>query len=116
MVGHASTLLSLYDSTTAALVRNFTLPSPLLTKLAAHPHLPLIATAHDTGAVHLFDLSSGSISHTFSDAHNKNASIAGVSTVLFSLSGLQVISGGHDGSVRVWDVRQSSSPLISEAS
>jgi striatin 1/3/4 len=32
---------------------------------------------------------------------------------MFSQSGLQVITGGHDGSVRVWDVRQGM--IVSEA-
>lgn len=117
VVGHASTALRLYDSTTASLVHTYLLPSPLLTRLAAHPHLPLLATAHDTGALHLFDLTSGAPTHSLTEAHttSKQPSSSGVSSVLFSASGLQVITGGHDGSVRVWDVRQSASPLVCEA-
>jgi WD40 repeat protein len=62
--------------------------------------MPLVATAHDNGTLNFFDFNANKVVKTINDAHTD-----GISSLAFSNSGLHLISGCHDGSIKVWDVR-----------
>jgi WD40 repeat protein len=71
-----------------------------INRIDCHPTSSLLACAFESGELGLFDYSSGRTSKLLQQAHP-----SGVSTVLFANSGLNLISGGHDGAIRVWDLR-----------
>lgn len=64
--------------------------------------MSIVATAHENGAISLFDQNSNKIVKTINDAHSES-----VSCVNFANhnGGLSMITGSHDGSVRIWDLR-----------
>jgi len=64
-----------------------------------HPTMSLAATAHESGDLSLFDFAAGKAVKTL--AHSAGAA----SQVKFANGGLHLISGGHDGSVKIWDMR-----------
>lgn len=61
--------------------------------------MSMAAVSHDSGEISLFDHSAGKTTRTLT--HNQS----GVSASLFANSGLNLISGGHDGSINLWDLR-----------
>eukprot|EP00741_Cyanophora_paradoxa_P010602 tig00020537_g10246.t1 len=75
-------------------------PERQINKIVSHGALRLAVTAHEDRRVGVFDLASGKCAAAFL-AHGD-----GVSTVALDPSGLYVASGSHDGSIRVWDLRQ----------
>jgi striatin 1/3/4 len=62
--------------------------------------MSLAVTAHESGEIQVFDFQANKLTKTLSQAHK-----SGVSAALFVNSGLHLLTGGHDGSVRVWDLR-----------
>ena len=71
-----------------------------INKLAAHPSMNLISTAHENGTLNFFDFTANKVVKNIGDAHSD-----GISSVVFSNSGLHMITGCHNGSLKVWDVR-----------
>ena len=64
--------------------------------------------ASESGAVSLVELSSGKIQKSFNEAHKGSTpQTQGASTLAFTHSGLHLISAGHDGTVKLWDLRSS---------
>lgn len=53
------------------------------------------------GHVTLFDFSSNKITHSIAQAHATQ-----VSSLALSKTGLQLISGCHDGTIKLWDLRK----------
>jgi striatin 1/3/4 len=108
-LSYQSSILALYDSQTAKLLQSFNLlpqqQSSLLTqpnRIVSHPTFNMLAAAHDYGQVSFLDLNSGQLTGKIDKAHS-----GGVSTLLVEpqSGGLHVVTGGHDGAVRVWDIR-----------
>lgn len=64
--------------------------------------MSLLAVAHENGTVNLMDYNQNRIVKTLSDAHKDS-----VSSVKFAASngGLNLITGSHDGSIKIWDLR-----------
>jgi striatin 1/3/4 len=62
----------------------------------------MLAAAHDHGLVTFLDLNSGQVAGKIDRAH-----AGGASTLLVEpqSGGLHVVTGGHDGAVKVWDIR-----------
>jgi WD40 repeat protein len=65
----------------------------------AHPTLPMVVTAHEDSNIRFFDTKTGQMS--FEMVGHKDA----VSCLAFDPTGLYFMSGGHDSSLRVWDVQ-----------
>ena len=69
-----------------------------INKLVTHPTLPLLITAHEDGYIRMFDLDTGAC--TLSMVAHLDA----VTSLDIDASGLTLVSGGHDCSVRFWDI------------
>eukprot|EP01136_Pigoraptor_vietnamica_P006971 Opistho-1_new@40599 len=69
-----------------------------INKVVTHPTLPMAITAHEDKYIRYFDLNSGKCTHSMV------AHLDAVGTVAVDPSGLYLLSGGHDCSVRVWDI------------
>jgi striatin 1/3/4 len=65
----------------------------------AHPTLPIIITAHEDSNIRFYDSKSGQLISEM--VGHKDA----VSCLALDPSGLYFMSGGHDSSLRVWDVQ-----------
>lgn len=66
--------------------------------LVAHPTLPMLVAGCEDGQIQLYDTNSGELSHAMA-AHTD-----AVTSVDIDGGGLNLLSGGHDGSVRWWDL------------
>eukprot|EP01137_Pigoraptor_chileana_P033341 Opistho-2@24065 len=73
-----------------------------INKIVCHPTLPMAITAHEDKYIRYFDLNSGKCTHSMV------AHLDAVSTVAVDPSGLYLLSGGHDCSVRLWDIGRKS--------
>ncbi|GAC74173.1 cell-cycle nuclear protein [Moesziomyces antarcticus T-34] len=69
-----------------------------INKLVTHPTLPLLITAHEDGYIRMFDLDTGAC--TLSMVAHLDA----VTSLDIDASGLTLVSGGHDCSVRFWEI------------
>jgi striatin 1/3/4 len=73
----------------------------MLTKVLGHPQTNLICAGNVDGNITLFDFSSNKITHSLNQAHTTQ-----ISSLAFSKTGLQLISGCHDGAIKLWDLRK----------
>lgn len=64
--------------------------------------MSLLATAHENGALNFVDYNSNKIVKTLADVHNDSVSCIKFGT---QNNGLNVITGSHDGSIKIWDLR-----------
>ena len=64
--------------------------------------MSVLAAGHENGQLNLFDYNSNRIIKTITDAHSESISCL---TFCQSNGGLNLISGSHDGSIKVWDLR-----------
>lgn len=62
------------------------------------------AARHDRGSINLWDVSRGSIVHTFAGTGDNKGLGEAVLSIAFSQNGKHALSGGTDGSVRLWDI------------
>eukprot|EP00096_Caligus_rogercresseyi_P005300 TRINITY_DN2052_c0_g1_i1.p1 TRINITY_DN2052_c0_g1~~TRINITY_DN2052_c0_g1_i1.p1 ORF type:complete len:707 (-),score=206.30 TRINITY_DN2052_c0_g1_i1:2409-4529(-) len=69
-----------------------------ITRVACHPTLPMIVTAHDDRHIRFFDNYTGKLTH-FMCAH-----LEAVTSIAIDVNGLYLISGSHDRSVRLWNL------------
>lgn len=69
--------------------------------MVAHPTLPLLFAGCDDGAIQTFDTNTAELTATFT-AHPD-----AVTSIDIDGGGLNLVSGGHDGSVRFWDILES---------
>ncbi|KDN38707.1 WD40 repeat-like protein [Tilletiaria anomala UBC 951] len=73
-------------------------PATQINKVVAHPTLPLLITAHEDRYIRTFDLDTGTC--TLSMQGHQDA----VTSLDIDPAGLTLVSGGHDCSVRFWDL------------
>jgi len=66
--------------------------------IKTHATLSFVATANEDKTINFYDMKSGDMLHSMI-AHQ-----AAVGSIAFDPSGLYMVSGGHDRSVRMWDV------------
>eukprot|EP00732_Lithocolla_globosa_P002112 Lithocolla_globosa_v1_NODE_1284_length_2700_cov_39.953119.p1 type:complete len:607 gc:universal NODE_1284_length_2700_cov_39.953119:1848-28(-) len=106
VVGFVDSSLSLFDIETGKQEIEF--PSnqtyqnsveQQINDVISHPTLPLLITAHEDKYLRFFDAQSGKCTQSMV------AHLDSVSCLTINPNGLSVISGGHDSSIRVWDVK-----------
>ena len=84
--------VKLYDSNT-----------PQINKIAGHPNSNMVCSAFENSSIKVFDFSGNKTVFTIDNAHSDS-----VSCVSYNKNGFEIISGSHDGSIKVWDLRKSS--------
>ncbi|KAF9177746.1 hypothetical protein BGZ51_008408 [Haplosporangium sp. Z 767] len=83
-------------------------PATQINKIVCHPTMSIIVSGHEDRYIRFFDINSGDCS--FSMLSHLDA----VSSLDIDPSGLALCSGGHDGSVRVWDMASPARPCLQE--
>ncbi|CAM0139791.1 unnamed protein product [Umbelopsis sp. WA50703] len=79
-----------------------------INKIVSHPTLPLLITGHENKLINFYDTNSGKCVFTMS------AHLDGVTALDVDPSGLTLVSGGHDGSIRFWDISSSTRACLQE--
>ncbi|KAK9707681.1 1,2-dihydroxy-3-keto-5-methylthiopentene dioxygenase [Basidiobolus ranarum] len=104
MIAYQNSIIRLFDIETGQPILNFNSDSTYdstnatqINKIVAHPTLPLVISAHEDRYIRFFDINSGQC------IHSMIAHLDSVSTLDINHTGLQLVSGGHDSSIRVWD-------------
>ena len=67
----------------------------------SHPSQNVVCAGHENGRLTLFDFKADKVSGALDGAHSE-----GISSMAVTNSGLHLISGSHDGSLKVWDMRK----------
>ncbi|KAG2175402.1 hypothetical protein INT43_001049 [Umbelopsis isabellina] len=82
--------------------------STQINKIISHPTLPLLISGHENKHIKFYDTNSGKCVFTMS------AHLDGVTTLDVDQSGLTLVSGGHDGSIRFWDISSTTRACLQE--
>lgn len=69
-----------------------------INKLVSHPTMPLLVSGHEDRYIRIFDVSTGQCTHSM-PAHGE-----AVTSLSIDPAGFLLVSGGHDCSVRFWDL------------
>ena len=104
-VAYSNSVVKLFEVETGRQVRQLKSDSTYdgtqgtqINKVVTHPTLPLAITAHEDMYIRMFDLETGEC--TLSMAAHLDA----VTSLDIDPAGLTLVSGGHDCSVRFWDI------------
>ncbi|KAG9295235.1 hypothetical protein G9A89_000058 [Geosiphon pyriformis] len=104
-VSYRNSIIKMFDIETGQCVVEFKsdetydhTPGTQINRIITHPTLPLIFSAHEDQYIRFFDINTGQ--PTFSML----AHLDSVTTLDVDPSGMILISGGHDSSVRLWDI------------
>jgi len=72
-----------------------------INKLISHPTMPLLVTAHEDKYIRLFDITTGQCTYSML------THLDSVTTLAIDPAGFSLVSGGHDCSIRFWDLLNS---------
>ncbi|KAK0548105.1 1,2-dihydroxy-3-keto-5-methylthiopentene dioxygenase [Tilletia horrida] len=104
-VGYTNAVVKLFDVTTGKEVKKLqsedtqdASSDAQINCVVTHPTLPILFTAHEDGHIRMFDLNTGAC--TMSMVGHLDS----VTTLDIDPAGLTLVSGGHDCSVRFWDI------------
>jgi len=73
-------------------------PFTQINKVIPHPTLPIVVTAHEDRHIRFFDIDTGKQIHTMV------AHLDAVTSLSIDPTGLYLLSGSHDGSIRLWNM------------
>ncbi|RDB21478.1 Striatin-3 [Hypsizygus marmoreus] len=73
-------------------------PATQINRIASHPTLSLLVTAHEDKFIRIFDITTGQCTHSML------AHLDGVTSLSIDAAGFSLVSGSHDCSVRFWDL------------
>ncbi|CAK5264863.1 unnamed protein product [Mycena citricolor] len=73
-------------------------PATQINRIASHPTMPLLVTAHEDKYIRIFDVVTGQCTHSML------AHLDGVTSLSIDPAGFSLVSGSHDCSVRLWDL------------
>ncbi|CAI2354423.1 unnamed protein product [Caenorhabditis sp. 36 PRJEB53466] len=76
--------------------------SPTMNKIVSHPTMPLTVVAGEDRTIRYFDNTTGAL------VSESVAHVEGVSSLAIDPNGLYLLSGSHDGSIRMWNVEKRS--------
>jgi striatin 1/3/4 len=79
-----------------------------INKIVCHPTMPVVVSGHEDRYIRFFDINSGACSYSMI------AHLDAVSTLDIDPAGLVLCSGGHDASVRLWDIASSTRSCLQE--
>ncbi|KAI0295494.1 WD40-repeat-containing domain protein [Russula brevipes] len=66
--------------------------------IVSHPTMPLLITAHEDKYISIYDINTGQCTYSM-PAH-----LDGVTSLSIDAAGFSLVSGGHDCSIRFWDI------------
>lgn len=105
-VSFNNSVIRLYDVETGQVIITLTsdetsdgTPLTQINRIISHPTMPLIFSAHEDRYVRFFDIHSGQC------VQSMTAHLDAVTSLDVDAAGLSLVSGGHDCSVRFWDLR-----------
>lgn len=99
--GSSDKTVRMWDINRGSAVRIFTGHMSSITAIACAPSGKTLASADDSGAIMIWDLATGRRMKRMR-GHNKG----GVCSLSWSVESSLLVSGGADGTVRIWDVLQ----------
>eukprot|EP00743_Colponemidia_sp_Colp-15_P001873 GILK01002041.1.p1 GENE.GILK01002041.1~~GILK01002041.1.p1 ORF type:complete len:591 (-),score=98.15 GILK01002041.1:122-1894(-) len=109
--GFVSARVAFFDSQTAQVVRelswnedsnvDFENPVDQVNCIISHNTLPLLIAGHEDRCIRFYDVNAASSSIASMVGHTD-----ALSCLAIDPSGLYLVSGAHDGSLRFWDLRQ----------
>ncbi|KAF9992322.1 hypothetical protein BGZ80_002940 [Entomortierella chlamydospora] len=115
VVSYSNSIVKLFDIETGKEILAFKsdetydgTPATQINKIVCHPTLPLAVSGHEDRYIRFFDINSGSCSFSMV------AHLDSVSSLDIDPSGLVLCSGGHDSSVRLWDIASSTRACLQE--
>lgn len=79
-----------------------------INKIVCHPTMPVVVSGHEDRYIRFFDINSGTCSFSMV------AHLDSVSSLDIDPAGLVLCSGGHDASVRLWDIASSTRSCLQE--
>ncbi|KAF9923299.1 hypothetical protein FBU30_006640 [Linnemannia zychae] len=79
-----------------------------INKVICHPTLPVVISGHEDRYIRFFDLNSGACSYSML------THLDAVSSLDVDPAGLVLCSGGHDASVRLWDIASTQRTCLQE--
>ncbi|CAG8537810.1 19820_t:CDS:10 [Cetraspora pellucida] len=104
-VSFQNSIIKLYDIETGQSVVTFNsdetydkTPATQINRVFVHPTMPLLFSAHEDKYIRFFDVNSGKCNFSML------AHLDSVTTLDIDPSGMILISGGHDSSIRLWDI------------
>ncbi|KAK0409127.1 hypothetical protein QR680_004354 [Steinernema hermaphroditum] len=74
--------------------------SAAITKILSHPTMPVTITAGDDRKIRYFDNTTGQL------IHGTVAHVEAISSLAIDPNGLYLLSGSHDGSLRMWNMEK----------
>ncbi|KAL7409553.1 striatin-3-like protein [Mrakia frigida] len=74
-------------------------PATQINAIVTHPTLPLLVSAHEDKFIRFFDISSGEQTYVL-PAHSDAVTSLAISPLVPNT----LVSGGHDSSLRIWDL------------
>lgn len=105
VVSYRNSLMHLVDIETGKAVLEFKsnetydgTPNTQINCIVCHPTSPLVITGHEDRYIRVFDINTGSCSHSMV------AHLDSISSLDVSANGLSLVSGGHDASIRWWEL------------
>ncbi|KAF9926413.1 hypothetical protein BGZ67_008105 [Mortierella alpina] len=115
IVSYSNSVMKLFDIETGKDILTFKsdetydgTPATQINKVVCHPTLPLVVSGHEDRYIRFFDLNNGSCSYSML------SHLDAVSSLDIDPAGLVLCSGGHDSSVRLWDIASSTRACLQE--
>ncbi|CAG8436156.1 8399_t:CDS:10 [Scutellospora calospora] len=104
-VSFQTSIIRLYDIETGQSIVTFNsdetydkTPATQINRIIVHPTMSLLFSAHEDKYIRIFDVNSGKCNFSML------AHLDSVTTLDIDPSGMVLISGGHDSSIRLWDI------------
>ncbi|RCN49872.1 Striatin family protein [Ancylostoma caninum] len=105
LAAYTASTANIIDIETGATILTFDFgddvaPGCRITRILSHPTMPLTITAGDDRKIRYFD------NHTGKLTHSAVAHVEGISSLAIDPNGLYLLSGSHDGSLRMWNMEK----------
>ncbi|CAI2180618.1 9848_t:CDS:10 [Funneliformis geosporum] len=104
-VSYQNSIIKLFDIKSGQSILDFksddtydNTPATQINRIIVHPTMSLIFSAHEDKYIRFFDINSGKCTYSM------HAHLDSVTSLDIDPSGMILLSGGHDSSIRLWDI------------
>ncbi|CAG8553471.1 17547_t:CDS:10 [Funneliformis caledonium] len=104
-VSYQNSIIKLFDIKSGQSILTFksddtynNTPETQINRIIVHPTMSLIFSAHEDKYIRFFDINSGKCTYSM------QAHLDSVTSLDIDPSGMILLSGGHDSSIRLWDI------------